>query len=86
MNTYDFQSLDHFERIPASKLKGNYLEAIQSSVKQPTVNNFIVLKPIHKKYEDRNGNKLAWIFGSFGIGLGVLLLALIRPGYTDIAA
>jgi rhomboid protease GluP len=86
MNKYDFQSLDHFERIPASELKENYLKAIQSRVKQPTINDFIVLKPLHEKYEDRNGNKLPWTFGSFGIGLGVLLLALIRPGYTDIEA
>lgn len=83
MNKYDFHALDHFERIPASNEKDNYLKAIQSRVQQSAVNDFIVLKPIQNRYEDRNGNKLAWIFGSFGIGLAVLLLALIRPGVSE---
>lgn len=81
MNEYDFHSLDHFERIPTSKNKENYIKAIQSRVQQPTVKDFIVLRPIQERYEDRNGNKLAWILCSFSIGLAVLLLALARPGF-----
>lgn len=83
MNKYDFHSLDHFERIPPSDAKESYTKAIQSRVKEPTATDFIVLRPIQDRYEDRNGNKVAWTFGSFVIGLVALLLALIRPGYID---
>lgn len=72
-----------FERIPPSDAKESYTKAIQSRVKEPTANDFIVLRPIQDRYEDRNGNKVAWTFGSFVIGLVALLLALIRPGYSD---
>ena len=83
MKEYDFHSLDHFERIPTSYDRMNYLKAIESRIKQKADNNFIVLEPIQEKFEDRNGNKFAWIFGSFGIGLGVLLFSLIWPRYSE---
>jgi rhomboid protease GluP len=84
MNQYEFHSLDHFERKPTSDDRQNYLKAIEARTKQTAGNNFIVLEPIKEKYEDRNGNKFAWIFGSFGIGLGVLLFSLIWPEYSEI--
>jgi len=84
MNKYDFHSLDHFERTPTSDDRNNYLKAIESRIKQTAGDDFVVLEPIQEKFEDRNGNKFAWIFGSFGIGLGVLLFALIWPGYSEI--
>jgi rhomboid protease GluP len=83
MNKYEFHSLDHFERKPTSDDRQNYLKAIEARTKQTGNDGFIVLEPIKEKYEDRNGNKFAWIFGSFGIGLAVLLFALIWPGYSE---
>jgi rhomboid protease GluP len=84
MNKYEFHSLDHFERKPTSDDRQNYLKAIESRIKQTAGNDFVVLEPIQEKFEDRNGNKFAWIFGSFGIGLGVLLFSIIWPGYSEI--
>lgn len=83
MNKYDFYSLDHFERKPTSDDRQNFLKAIEARTKQTEDENFIVLEPIKERFEDRNGNKFAWIFGSFGIGLGVLLFSLIWPGYSE---
>jgi len=83
MNNYNFHSLEYFERIPTSDDRQNYLKAIKARIKQTTNNGFIVLEPIKNKFENRNGNKLAWIFGSFGIGFAVLLLLLIWPGYSE---
>ncbi len=83
MNNYNFHSLDHFERTPKSDDRINFLKAIEARIKQPTDESFIVLEPIQETYESRNGNKFAWIFGSFGIGLAVLLFALIWPGYSE---
>lgn len=83
MNSYDFHSLDHFERKPTSDDRQNYLKAIEARTKQTADGSFIVLEPIQEKYEDRNGNKFAWIFGSFGIGFAILLFSLLWPGYSE---
>lgn len=83
INKYDFYSLDHFERKPTSDDRQNYLKAIEARTKQTADESFIVLEPIKGRFEDRNGNKFVWIFGSFGIGLGVLLFSLIWPGYSE---
>lgn len=83
MNKYDFHSLDHFERKPTSDDRQNFLKAIEARIQQKTDDNFIVLEPIQEKFEDRNGNKFAWIFGSFGIGISILLFSLIWTGYSE---
>ncbi len=82
MKTYSFHSLDHFERKPTSDDRTNFFKAIESRIKQPADDSFIVLEPILEPYESRNGNKFAWIIGSFGIGISVLLFSLIWPGYS----
>jgi len=83
LDNYDFYSLDHFERKPKSNDRVHFLKAVEARIKQPTDDSFIVLDPIQESYESRNGNKLAWIFGSFGIGLFVLFFALLFPGYSE---
>lgn len=83
MEHYDFRALDHFERVPTSDNRTYYLKAIESRIKQKAANEFIILEPIKEKFEGRNGNKLAWIFGSFAIGVGLLLFSLIWPGYSE---
>lgn len=83
MNTYSFHSLDHFERLPTSDDRTNYLKAIGSRIKEKVDESFVVLEPVRESYESRNGNKLPWIFGSFGIGFFVLLFALLFPGYSE---
>ncbi len=83
MNEYKFDSLDHFERRPTSDDRQNFIKAIEARTKERTEDHYIVLEPVQEKYENRNGNKLAWIFGSFGIGLAVLLFSLIWPGYSE---
>ncbi|MCL9805488.1 rhomboid family intramembrane serine protease [Flavobacterium amniphilum] len=83
MDTYDYYTLDHFERTPTSEDRKYYLAAVQSRFQQTAGDNFIVLEPVKEKYEDRNGNKFAWIFYTFGIGLGIFLFSLIWPGYSE---
>lgn len=83
MKLYNFYQLNYFERIPDSKDKEGYIKAITARVKQNVDERFVVLIPKQDKYEERNGNKFAWIFGSFGIGLGVLLLILIKPHFSE---
>jgi hypothetical protein len=50
-----------------------------SRTKQTADNNLIILEPIKKNTKTEMEINLR-IFGSFGIGLSVLLFALIWPG------
>jgi|GEM_PF-745107 len=79
MNKYDFHALDHFERLPKSDDNAFFLKAVELRIKQTADRSFTILKPIFSSYESRNGHKLFWIFGSFGIGMAVLLFLLIWP-------
>ena len=83
LNEYDYHSLDYFERKPKSDDRIHFLKAIEARTKQATNESYTVLDPIQESYDKRNGNKLAWIFGSFAIGFSVLLFALIFPGFSE---
>jgi rhomboid protease GluP len=83
MRNYNFHSLDHFERTPNSDDRKNFLKAIERRINQKTSEDFIVLEPISEPYENRNGHKLAWIFGSYGIGLVLLFIMLLWAGYDN---
>ncbi|WP_078131593.1 rhomboid family intramembrane serine protease [Leptospira kirschneri] len=81
MEQYDYHSLDHFERTPTSDDKKYFLQAIESSIKRKPDESYIILEPIPEKFESKNEGKLAWFFGTFGIGFLILLISLIFPSY-----
>ncbi len=78
--SYEFSKPTYFEILPHSDDREGFKKAIKKlQIKTP--NNLIVIEPREGNYEDRNGEKLEWIFGSFGIGFGVFLFALMFPKY-----
>jgi len=82
MNHYNYYDFDHFERTPTSDDKQCFLKAIENMFNKLD-DSIIILEPQKERFEDRNGNKFAWIFGSFGIGLAIFLIALMFPAYSD---
>lgn len=82
INKYDFHAQKHFIRTPNSDKRDNYLQAVRSRMQQPITDEIIVLEPEKVPFESRNGNKLAWIFGSMGIGFVIMLFSLIWPRYS----
>ena len=82
MKNYNFRAADHFERLPGSEKLNFFLKAVEVLTRQKPAPYLIVLEPVRESFDTRNGNKLAWIFGVFGIGLAVLLFSLIWPGYS----
>lgn len=82
INSYNFYSLDHFERKPNSDDLQNFLKAIEVRTNQKS-DDYVVLVPVMENYESRNGNKFVWIFGAFGIGATVFLLLLIWPDFSE---
>lgn len=59
------------------------LDEYQKAIKQsPLVySSNTVLISINEPFESRNGNKFAWIFGSFGIGALIWLLMILAPKF-----
>jgi hypothetical protein len=77
-NDFMHKPLDRFvylSRLPYNKELDNYTAAIKSREDvmegEPTI-----LLPIYGLFADRNGNKLAWTFGLFGIGATLFLIIL----------
>lgn len=83
VEAFKFKQLDHFERQPTSDDKLNYFKAIQARIIEEPDDRYNILVPVQDAFEERNGNKFAWIFGSFGIGFAVFLLFLIWPGFSE---
>jgi hypothetical protein len=70
-----FDGFIYLDRIPYSKDLKYYLDAIK--LKGDVVDGFpIILAPVYDSYANKNGNKLAWIFGSFGVGSAIFLIIL----------
>ena len=84
IKNYNFHNLNHFEKTPKSDTKENFHKAIASIIRVPIDDSFIILEPRQEKYENRNGNKFIWIFGSFAIGLLILLIGLLQPGFSEL--
>jgi rhomboid protease GluP len=73
-NVSEFVYLD---RINHSDKREGFIEAIKTNRRYKA--NDIVLKAINEPFEARNGNKLAWIFGSSLIGSIIWLIMLLIP-------
>ncbi|MEO6284015.1 MAG: hypothetical protein ABIN80_18615 [Dyadobacter sp.] len=83
MKKYDYHKLDHFECKPASVDRENFRTAIQFATRSQVKNDVMILEPVSEPYEQRDGHKLAWMFGTFVLGLLVLMLTLIKPALTE---
>ncbi len=67
---------EYLERLTYSYDLKNYTAAIKS--KDDVIGGEpIILLPVFDKFADRNGNKLAWIFGALGIGSAIFVFCLI---------
>jgi len=75
---YKYKKLDGFvylQRISSYKERSRYKAAIK--LKDDVVGEDpVILSPIFDSFENRNGNKIYWIIGSFTIGSVIFLLIL----------
>jgi rhomboid protease GluP len=82
MSRYAFHDLTYFERLPNTEDRDGYLKAVASRINDTA--GAVILEPKHEPFEDRNGNKLQWIFGSYLIGTVVFLLVLMWPRLSKV--
>ena len=83
----DFEKKDvsqfiYFDRIGNTDDHKGYISAIKKD-KKYTVSSTIVLIPVNETFELRNGHKLAWTLGAFGIGGLVWLIMLLIPNFDE---
>ena len=78
--SYDFHKADYFEVLAHSDKRNGFLAAI-ARLNLEESEAPVILEAKYGSFADRNGTKLAWIFGAFGIGFSVFLFALIFPEY-----
>ena len=67
----------YFDEIPYSNDYMGYKKAAENSDRYQDNGHLHLLVPQSEPFENRNGNKLPWIFGSFAIGAAVYFLVLL---------
>ena len=80
----DFEMKDVSKFIYLKRLSNSDdIEGYQNAIsKNPLIQSSkIILLPVNEPFEARNGNKLAWIFGSFGIGAFIWLIMILIPAF-----
>lgn len=84
-----FDALDeqfiYFDRIGNTADHKAFDDAIKKNKRFLSSTN-LVLVPVYTPFEARNGNKLAWVFGAFGIGAAAFFLMLLIPSIDETKA
>ncbi len=78
-NIYDFNDVTYFEKLGNSDKRDGFIEAIQRGFTEINEKEEIILIPRTDNFKDRLGSSFCWIFGSFGIGLIILLAMILIP-------
>ncbi|MDQ1771666.1 rhomboid family intramembrane serine protease [Labilibaculum sp. A4] len=76
---YNYSDFKYLKVLGNSDDKDGYISAILNRQTNLDKSNVVILEPEKKAFEERFGKKLAWIFGSFGIGAFIFLLMSIIP-------
>lgn len=82
MNSYKYHEFEYLERLTNSEARDGFYNSIKTRISDESQTEFIILQPQHEPLNKRAGNKVAWTFGSFSIGLSIFLFSLIWPGYS----
>ena len=76
-NNLDLRRFSYLEKLGLSDDSREFEAAAKLSKLYQPETPIIVLEAHAENFSDRNGNKLAWVFGSFGIGAVVWFLMLL---------
>jgi len=72
----NLNNFDYFENLGVNDDRTKYEQALRRSDIEPG-NTCLILLPKQGVFEERNGNKLLWIFGSLAIGSIVFFIVLL---------
>jgi len=83
ISSYDFQHSHFFKRVRPSEELDQFRKAATESKLESDIPKLIFLEPQGSSFESRTGNLLPWSFGSFAIGLTVILIFLIVTSFEE---
>jgi membrane associated rhomboid family serine protease len=83
-----FQNLNlykliYFDRLGSNDEHKGLLKAVEVTNNYDLSIDPIILKPVDEPFEKRNGSKLGWIFGSFGIAAFTCFLMILVPSVNS---
>jgi len=81
-NNTNVNQFIYLDRVANSDAGDGYKEASEKCLRYKS-NNAAIFVAKNEPFEDRNGNKLGWIFGAFCIGGGIWLLMLLIPSLEE---
>jgi len=73
----------YFDRIGANEEHKWLHKAVEVTNNYDHTIDPIILKPVKEPFEQRNGSKFGWIFGSFGIAGFILFLMVLFPSVNS---
>ena len=83
LKTASFYSAQYFERVPPSSDLKAYQNALETTNQFSQAKQAILLKPVYKSFEQRSGNKVDWILGTFAAGVvfifSLLMFYQVKP-------
>jgi rhomboid protease GluP len=82
-NSTNLYRFVYFDRIGLNDQHKGLIEAVKVANNYDHSIEPIILKPIDEPFENRNGNKFGWIFGSFGIAGFIWLLMVLFPSFNE---
>ncbi|WP_326986834.1 rhomboid family intramembrane serine protease [Chryseobacterium sp. MP_3.2] len=81
LEEFDFYENSYFLRVPSSDEKKIYNDLILNVVENPQDKKLIFLSPSNGNFNDDGTSILRWFFKIFGIGIFIILFALLFPNY-----
>jgi rhomboid protease GluP len=78
----NFKNFKYLEVLENTDDCDEYFFAIKNS-KMLKASDLIIFKPHYEPYEEKNGEKLKWIFISFAIGVFVYFIILLFPKFNE---
>jgi TonB-dependent SusC/RagA subfamily outer membrane receptor len=79
----NLDSFAYLERTGNNSTRDGYLAAIKNKNPSQFKGKELILEPVLTSFDLRNGNKLAWIFGAFGIGALLWLVMVAIPKFNE---
>lgn len=80
---FNFYNNAYFLRVPNSEEKDIYGRLILNVVENPQNKKIVFLSPSNGKFIDDGKSVLSWFFKILGIGILIILFALIFPNYKN---
>lgn len=83
LEKFDFYENSYFLRVPTSDEKNIYNDLILNVVENPQDKKLIFLSPSNGNFNDDGTSILGWFFKILGVGILIILFALLFPNYKN---